>query len=761
MSGDYHPGNSPSMRNALAPSLRQVPAEYSYQEPMQTFARQGAPANALRDALATLLRYWKLILACMLLALLAVPAILAFVAPVYEADALVQLDLGDKTAPRVPDRDMFGITGPSAPVTGEVELLKSRLILGPVIDQLRLDRVARPHVLPLPPAWLDAMPQWFAKLRMLPLPLDRFAWGPASIVVEQIDLPPALMSRPLVLHNLGSGAYTLHDEDRLLLKGMVGERASASLPEGEVAMTVTSLVGATGTPYDIELLSRADSVQNFLQNFRATEQGKDSGLVRVTYRGEDAALSARAVNVAIEAYRDKDIQWRTAKASHTLDFLNGQLPTLKTRMENAEAALTRYKLKNNAPDLPTETALVLQQSVTSEDTLQRLRQQREDLRQRFTDAHPSLLAVNAQIAQATAMKSQVEGRIRTLPGSQRELATLTRDVEVAMRLFVAMLDQSQQLDVAKSGTIGAVRIVDSAVTPSLPVFPRPALVLAAALIFGLVAGCFLASLMRATRNRVESVAELEDAIGPCCLATIPYSSRQRSVERASTRSGPGKPATILALAHRGDRALDGIRSLRAAILTDRLTADGGVILVAGLAPGVGRGFVIANLAIALMGTAHRVVVVDADPEGRGLRRYFGSREAGVTDWMARACNRVEDVVQAGAEGYPDFVSAGLFTVSSPAVLEPQRVRSLLVDLRRRYDYVLVNAPPLSSFGDGLVIAKTVDGMVIVGSQFQHRSSEITDLTQRLVRAGVPFVGAVLNHMRRSDRWGFLGSASRT
>ncbi len=761
MSGDFHPGNLSFTHGALAPALRQVPAEYQMPVPMQMLPRAADRPNAIRDASSMLLRYWKLILACTLLALLAVPLILAFVAPVYEADALVQLEVGDKGPSRAPTGDMFPVTEQSAPVTAEIELLKSRLILGTVVDRMRLDLIARPHFMPGPTAWQEARPVWLETLRALRLPVDRFAWGPSQIVVDQLDLPPGLMSRPLVLRSRPGGEYTLFDEKRVLLTGSMGVRAHASLPEGEIAMTVASLVGAPGTPYDVALMSRDDSVREFLKNFRATEQGKDSGLVRVTYRGEDPASAARAVNVAIEQYREKDVQWRTAKASRTLDFLKGQMPALKLRVESAEAALTRHKLANNAPDLATETALVLQQSVGAEDSLQRLRQQRADLQQRFTSKHPSMLAVDAQIAQASAMKTQIDGRIRTLPGSQRELATRTRDLEVAMRLYVAMLEESQQLDVAKSGTIGAVRIVDEAVAPSLPVFPLPGIVLAAALIFGLVGGAFLASLMNAVRNRVESVADLEDAIGPCCLATIRYSPLQRSVERAAARRGAGKPAAILALAHRGDRALDGIRALRAAILTDRLTIDGGVILVAGLAPGVGRGFVLTNLAISLMGTAQRVVVVDADPDGRGLGRYFVARDAGgMTDWLCRACNCVEDVVETGEDGYPDFVPAGRYVGPSLAMLEPQRVRSLLVELRRRYDYVLVNAPPLSAFGDGLVVAKSVDAVVLVGCQFQHRSSEVSDLTQRLVRAGVPFIGAVLNRMRSSDRLGYLGSASR-
>lgn len=758
MSGDFRDGLLRLPRHALAPRANLGLAPQLYVEPVPVIPRVQPVPNGLREAIRTLQRYWKLIALCALLPLLIAPFILILVPPSYEADALVQVEARDSNASKTVSGEISGISGQVAPVSAEVELLKSRLILGTVIDQMRLDLVAAPRVAPLIGNWMAEQTRtrdWLLWAGLLPL---SYAWSGESVEIESIRLPPDLMGRPLSLLAGEMGHYMLYDQDRELVSGWVGQPAASVVEEGRIELQVASLVGAAGTRFDVVLSSQADTIQSLLKDYRATEQGKDSGLIRVTYRGRDPERITEAVNIAIREYQLKDIQWRTAKASKTLDFLTSQLPALKVKVEKAEAALTRHKLRHNAPDLTTETTLLLQQSVTAEENLQQLRQEREGLTQKFTGNHPSMMAVNAQISQASSKKAQVDRRILTLPGSQRELATLTRDLEVNMRLFVAMLEESQQLTVAKSGTLGMVRIVDEAVVPSSPVFPRPGIVLAAALILGLVGGGFVASLLMAARDRVETVADLEDAAGPCCIAAIRHSPKQRKLLGGLKSLGSRVDMPVLALTARRDPALAGILMLRAAVLTDRVTREGGVILIGGFDAGVGRSFVLANLAVALVGASQRVVVVDADLEGRGLQRYFSSRLNGVADWLSQRSNAIDEVIDLGVEGRPDYVSAGGMFGEAFATLPPQRLRSLLVELRSRYDYVLVNAPPLSKFADGLIVAKSVDAVVVIARQFQHRASEILDITNRLARSGAPVIGTVLNQMHRSDRLGYLGAA---
>jgi tyrosine-protein kinase Etk/Wzc len=742
--------------SALAPTLFAGP----YQYPVGPVARPVAAPSALRQGLATLMRYWKLIGACVVLALLVALLVLAVVEPVYESDALVQVDLKDKSFSKALTDEMSGTTGAPTPVTAEIELLKSRMVLGAVIDEMRLDVVAEPHFVPVVGKWIAKWPPLADVLRKAFGGRAGYAWADEHVDITAAAVPVAMMGRPLTLQIVGPGQYTVSDDGRKLLEGHVGEPARAKSPDGEMVLNVTQLVGEPGTRFDLVVWSRADAIRDLLERYRATEQGKDSGLIRVSYRGEEPQRIAQVLNIAIREYQAQDVSWRTAKAGRTQEFLASQLPALKQKVEAAEGALTRHKLVKEAPDLPVETGLVLQQSVALDQSLFELRQRREELAQRFTDVHPSIMAIDAQIAQANQAHKRVETRIRTLPSSQRELATLTRDLEVNMRLYVAMLDEAQQLGVAKSGTMGVVRVVDSAMVPSLPMFPKPGILLASALIAGLVGGGFLAAFLKATRERIESPADLERAATSRCLASIRKSTRQQGLQRRAARlRGRGEP-THLALASPLDPAIEGLRRLRAAVLTASATENGGVILVAGMTPGAGRGFVLANLGVMLVGSGLSVVLVDVDLERASLQRNFPSPGSGVSEWLRGDVRDLDDMIQTGAAGHPDVVPAGVCSQQpGGSCLTPQRLRPLFSELRERYDYVLINAPPLSAFADGLVLATAVDGVIVVVRHLRSREGQIAALDERLERAGVNVIGTVLNQVVDSDYLGRLGRSA--
>ncbi len=760
MNGDFHPGAPPLDTDTLVPYVDRGVPPYLPPQIAQANARQRMPANGLHQIMGILLRYWKLIGGCALLALLLAPLVLALLTPVYEADALLQVEAADSSNNPTLSGEISGMAGQSAPVSAEIELLKSRLILGAVIEQMHLNRVAEPHRMPRLQAWLANKPGLRDGLLAMGLLPSSFAWGDERIEIGRMELPERLLGQELDLYKQQDGQYAVYLGNRLLLNGAVGLLASAMLEEGQILLEVNALEGAVGKRFDLRLDSETDTIRSLLGELRASEQGKDSGLIRVSFRGSDPERITQAVNIAINEYQSRDVRWRTAKASRTLDFLNTQLPALKEKVEKAEAALARHKSRNNAPDLTTETSLLLQQSVQSEQTLQELRLEREKLRQTYTENHPNVIALNQQIEQTSGKKGQIDSRIRRLPGSQRELATLTRNVEVNTSLFVAMLEETQQLSMAQSGTLGSVRIVDPAVVPSEAIFPRPGIVLAAALILGLAGGGFLAVLLLSTRRKVESVADMEEAAGPCCLAAIPYSPQKKSFSlRRLLRKERRPGSTLLSIAHHSDPAQSGIRMLSAAVLTDRMTADGGIILLGGFDAGVGRSFVISSLALTLMKASLRIVVVDTDLEGRGLSRYFSSQQPGVSDWLSRRANQIEELIEPGNGSLPDYVSAGDRSAASVAALTPHRLRSLLAHLRMRYDYVLVNAPPMSRFADSLIVAKESDAVIVIGRQLQHRSDEVLGVTNRLFRAGAPVLGTVLNQVRRSDHFGYLGPTS--
>ncbi|MEF8737596.1 MAG: GNVR domain-containing protein [Candidatus Accumulibacter necessarius] len=112
---------------------------------------------------------------------------------------------------------------------------------------------------------------------------------------------------------------------------------------------------------------------------------------------------------------------------------------------------------------------VLKSVVEVEDAAVKLKQEREELRQRFTAEHPTVQAVDAKLARLNDRRKQFEGEVSRLPETQQTVLRLARDVEVSTKLYTELLNTAQQLKVSKAGTVGDVRIIDNAVVARAPI----------------------------------------------------------------------------------------------------------------------------------------------------------------------------------------------------------------------------------------------------------------------------------------------------
>src|SRR5690606_33478839 len=132
-----------------------------------------------------------------------------------------------------------------------------------------------------------------------------------------------------------------------------------------------------------------------------------------------------------------------------------------------------------------------------------------ELSQRFTPSHPSYRALLEKRTQLQTEQRRLEGQVNDLPETQRQVLRLTRDVEVSQAIYMQMLNATQELRIARAGTVGNVRILDDALVGVDPIAPRVKLIIAISLMVGLMLG-FMAVLVRHMLNKgVESVEQLQ------------------------------------------------------------------------------------------------------------------------------------------------------------------------------------------------------------------------------------------------------------
>lgn len=712
----------------------------------------------LGEIIAVLLEYKWLILAIGTLAVL-VGGVVAFVTtPIYRADALVQVE--DKKSAQgglAALRDVEAVLGDSTSVAAELEILRSRMILGRVVDRLNLTVRAHPQHLPV---FGRALARRHAGVEpAAPLfGLSGYGWGGERIVVQTLEVAPYLMGEPLTLVAQGDSAYSVLDEaGTVLVSGRVGEPASAE----HVSLFVAELVARPDTRFILSRVSQTAAIAALRENLEVRERARQSNVIEAAFSGPDRALAESILNEILNAYVRQNVEYRSAEAESTLTFLEAQLPELKSQLDTAEAAYNEYRQSRGSVDLTLETQSVLRSVVEADNEIVALQQKREELRQRFTAEHPQVIAVDAQISRLRARRASFEGSVSRLPETQQVALQLKRDVEVATALYTNLLNSAQQLRVARAGTVGDVRIIDSAVTAPLPVAPRKALILLLSGVLGLLGALGAVWAIRALRVVVEDPQTIERELALPVYATVPISKAEEGIERRIMRSkgGTGGKAELLALAKPDDDAVESLRSLRTTLHFALLGAQQGSVLITGPAPGVGKSFVTKNLGAVLAQAGKRVIIVDADLRKGHINKGFGlPRAQGVSDYIMGGADIDAIIRPTPIEGL-SIVTTGLIPPNPSELLMHPRFAALLDALEKRCDVLLVDAPPVLAVSDAAIIGRMVGATLLVARAGRHPVRELEQAVKRFEQGGAEVKGFVFNGFdtrRQRYRFGYEG-----
>ena len=690
----------------------------------------------LGDLLGVLIENRWLILAITLGALL-IGTYHAFTAvPIYQADGLLQVE---EKKSGFGDLDIGGLLGGgNAPISAEIEILRSRSVLGTVVDNLQLDIYAAPD------------------LSLIAAALSRRSAPSArpQIQVDTLELPAPMLGQTLTLIASGSNKYELLDEaGESVLHGTVGETATKPMPAGgAITLFVSSLQGDKDQAFTVFRESRIDSMESLLGRMSVSEQGDWSGILAVSVEGTDPDSVRRQVNEIANVYVRQNVERKSAEAEQTLDFLDEQLPSVRQDMEAAELALNAYRLEKGSIDLPLETQSILATIVSVESQLNELQHRREQTTLAFTPSHPMVIGLDRQIERLNAELAQLNGQVRDLPTTQQEVLSLIRDVEVNTVLYTSLLNTAQELRVVKAGTVGNVRIIDYAVQPTWPIAPRKSRILLLSLLLGGFIGVATAFARKALRAGVDDPDLIERHINIPVYATVPHSKRQDRIFKA-LQSEKAKRA-ILAIDTPEDAAIESLRNLRTALHFGMMDVKNNCIMIAGPSPTVGKSFVSVNLAAVLTSNDKKVLLIDADMRRGHLHQYLGlQRENGLSDFISGDIP-IGQVLHPTTVRNLTLIPTGTLPPNPAELLLHKRFINCLSVLTPRYDHIIIDSPPILAVTDATIIGQAVGGTLMVLKAGEHPMREIEQAVKRLKQAGVNVRGLLFNDVNvQSQRYG--------
>lgn len=674
--------------------------------------------------------------------------------PVYRANALVQVE--------AKKNDMLGFSnissmlGQESPSVTEIELIKSRSVLGKAIDNLNLDVEVEPNYFPVIGAFIarrfepdrpqEVAAPWFG--------FNSFTWGGEELVISELQVPQALLGEPMTFVAGDNGTYTVLDEDgNTLASSSVGE----VFDQDGLKISVKTFSANPGAEFTVTRQPHMTTIIEYQKVLDVFERGKDSGILSLALEDTDADRAIRTLNEIIRLYVRQNIDRTSAEAAASLDFLREQLPVVKRDLEKAEKALNEYQIHSKSIDISLETKAILDQIVALDSSISTLKLQRAEMDRKFTGQHPAYRALMTQLAELTSKQSSLIKKVEGLPATQKELFSLTRDVQVGNEIYTQLLNKSQELDVMRAGTVGNVHLIDDAdVDKSKPVKPQKALIVLTMTLLGAFFAIALVFVRKALNRGLESPEAIEQ-LGLPVYASIPYSALQKTEENKLSRSraSASKSMHLLAMDHPTDLAIEALRSLRTSLHFATLEAKNNRLMISGPSPAVGKTFVSGNLAVVIAQAGRRVLLIDVDMRKGYLHKMLGKgSENGLSDVLSRQCSLDTAIHLTSVSGF-DFISRGRIPPNPSELLMKANFKAFLDEVSSRYDLVILDTPPLLAVTDATIVGRLSGTNLIVTRFGLNPAREIQLTMRRFAQNGIELKGAIFNGVeKRASAYGY-------
>lgn len=648
-----------------------------------------------------------------------------FATPIYQADALIQVEQKQGNAILSNLSQMLPDSQPqSAP---EIALLQSRMILGKTVDDLNLQTRVKENYFPL-------VGEGWARLTGKPrnkIAVSRFyiaVNGDEDVVKAKINV-------------IDSSHYVLSGDD-FELKGAVGE-----LVEGHgVSIKVDSIDAPAGTTFNISSVTRLKAITDLQQVFSVADQGKDTGILTLTVTGDNPVLIKEIIDNISEGYLAQNIARQAAQDQKSLEFLNQQLPKVRDSLDSAENNLNAYRRQNDSVDLSLEAKSVLDQIVNVDNQLNELTFRESEISQLYTKEHPTYKALLEKRKTLQDEKTKLNKRVSTMPETQQEILRLSRDVESGRAVYMQLLNRQQELSIAKSSAIGNVRIIDNAVTQPKPVKPKKIAVVLIGVFLGVLVSIGLVLLRIFLRRGIESPEQLEE-IGITVYASIPVAETfsQKVTKKSNWKNkGNDENQGFLAVENPADIAIEAIRGLRTSLHFAMMEARNNVLMISGASPNAGKTFISTNLSTIISQTGKKVLLIDTDMRKGYTHKLFNvSNDNGLSDLLSGKVN-LEKVVKKLPEIGFDFISRGMVPPNPAELLMHRRFDELLTWASQNYDIVVLDTPPILAVTDAAVIGHYAGTTLLVARFEQNTVKELEVSFKRFEQSGVSVKGCILN-----------------
>ncbi|UPH71148.1 polysaccharide biosynthesis tyrosine autokinase [Abyssibius alkaniclasticus] len=662
---------------------------------------------------------------------------------IYQASALVQLEERG-TGIELPV-ELLALGGSSGNRSAtEIEILKSRTVALEAVQELQLFIEATPLRIPILSNILGNLNIPHSNAAWL----EPYSWENEAIEVGLLRVPEAWVGLPLIVVKTSENTFSVELPDGTVRSGTVGN----PIEDGAETfnLRIDRLVGPDRRQFSVTYNDPLEVATELAEDLGVSEVGRQSSILRLTYRHSVRENSAEILDAILGAYVRQNVQRGSAAAEKSIAFIEERLPSAEEQVNAAQTALNTYQRSVASVDLTLETEQVLSAAAALEAQLNELDLQQAQLLLEVTPNHPSYKRLEENRTILQEQLERIREQTQDLPEQQLEVFNFSRDLQVAQEIYQSLLQRRQELQVARASTIGNIRVIDSALALSEPVAPATSRIVLLSAVLGLVAAVSTIFIGKFLSRSIGSVQDIEKS-GVTVLGTVAISKYSARINNKA------KKLPILAVENPKDLSVESLRSLRTSLHFAMIDARSKSIAITSALPNTGKSFISVNLATVIAQSGMKVVVVDADLRRGVQRKYFNcaANSNGLTEILANDAE-LDAAIQKGPIDNLYYIPAGKVPPNPSELLMRGVFQDIVGKLTTEFEYVIFDTPPIGLVSDAAIISKYVGASLIVARHLVTSQSEFESAIKAMERSGEKFSGAILNAFKPEGSEGKYG-----
>lgn len=679
---------------------------------------------------------------------------LRYTKPMYESSSEIKLDKEDQSnvigLPQYEQNNNLGL------LSSEMELIQSRLFFSKVIENVQLN------------------PQYFTygnflvDEKFLNLPFTvRYKVLDANIYNQPIDLSVIDNRNYKLSYKLGGQTYSY--------KGMFNDSLKTDHLKGVVTLS-KSYTKEGGSDFYF-IINSTERLINYIDNNLIVEPlNLQANTFKVSFKDHNYNKAHALVSAIDTLYYNYSLQEKTRANRSKIEYLNHQLSETEKKLDDFESYFEEFTIDNQTVNLNEDVRRTIEainlldsQKINTNErieeielfqkklssipyenlspktnifptylnkTIEEFNVLNNDLKKLalsykentytyksrekevellrgdiLTDINNIKSDLYEKLRDLAKEKNQLRGKLVKLPSKSTEYNKSKRFYELYEEMYLTLMQSRNEFEIAIAGSVTKIKILSPASLPKAPIYPVPLIAYATAGFLSLVFSFLFIGINYILHNKIQSIREIEHLTKAPILGSVPKHKLN------------GKVAQIVVDKHPKSAVSEALRSIRTNIEFIVPDTNSKVISVTSTVSSEGKTFISTNLGALMAMAGKKTIVVDLDLRKPKIHLAFGHEQnkQGVSSLLINKSTLEECLVHSNIQNL-DFISAGPIPPNPSELILRKEFDAMIDNLRKAYDIVILDTPPVGLVTDGLLTMQKADlPIYVIRADFSKRS----------------------------------------